>query len=34
MLGKKEPEEMDYADFFRRFGYADYPDGMEDFGDK
>lgn len=34
MFGKKPSEETDYEDFFSRFDFINYPDGMEDFGDK
>ena len=34
MFRKKSSEEIDYEYFFSRFEFADYPDGMEDFGDK
>jgi len=34
MLGKKHSEEDDYEDFFSRFDFINYPDGMGDFNDK
>lgn len=34
MYGKKPSEETDYEDFFSRFEFGDYPDGMGDFEDK
>ena len=34
MFGKKPSEEGDYTDFFSRFDFVSYPDGMGDFNDK
>ncbi len=34
MFGKRPSEGNDDGDFFRKFNFIDYPDGMEDFGDK
>ena len=34
MFGKKPSEEGDYKDFFSRFDFVSYPDGMGDFNDK
>ncbi len=34
MFGKKPSEEMDKEDFFSRFDFVSYPDGMGDFNDK
>ena len=34
MFGKKPSEETDKGDFFGRFDFVSYPDGMGDFNDK
>jgi len=34
MLRKKPSEEDNYEDFFSKFDFVNYPDGMGDFDDK